>query len=650
MCGIAGAFHPDALSPAAIGAVRKMQSALIHRGPDGEGWFQSRRAVLAHRRLSIIDVDGGQQPLRGESAGVVAVVNGEVYNYVELRRELLARGARLRTQGDSEVVPWLYERDGANFVEALRGAYALALWDEDRQQLTLVRDRVGEKPLAYATGRDGTFYFASEIGALVASGMVPLDPDPIAINRYFHFRFVPEPATPLAAVRKLPAGHRLVLSPESPIPLPSAYWSVSQAAPLSRDPIELIRADLEEVGRIIVRSDVPVGVALSGGLDSSIVASLAARHAACPVKAFSVGYPGRPACDERADAAEFARHLGVEFVEVELEASEVVDGFDALVTDMAEPIADVAGSSYRAVMRAARREGIKVMFQGQGADELFWSYGWMRQALQENMTRDTRPGILDSLGTSLRARMHMPSISSPRRFAQWVVQGGGFVDALEQYERIRRGPEAPGVFWDVARPLRRIANEVARIAGPALAPQAGLEGVLASFPRRESGESWRRWLVRAIVGTYLLENGISQADRYSMAAGVEARLPFVDHVLVEHAVGLNDGRPDAVTPGKTWLRAAVADHIPSWVLSRPKRGFSPPTRDWVASLVRERGPSLATGELVTMGLLSRAGVQLLARPSGPFDRGLRDQIAYQTLVLEQWFKAMQTRLQESREL
>src|SRR5690606_26586674 len=125
-------------------------------------------------------------------------------------------------------------------------------------------------------------------------------------------------------------------------------------------------------------------------------------------------------------------------------------GFDALVTDMAEPIADVAGSSYRAVMRAARREGIKVMFQGQGADELFWSYGWMRQALQENVTRDTRPGILDSLGTSLRARMHMPSISSPRRFAQWVVQGGGFGDALEQYERIRRGPEAPGVFWDVA--------------------------------------------------------------------------------------------------------------------------------------------------------------------------------------------------------
>lgn len=644
MCGIAGAFHPDALSPTAVAAVRRMQAALAHRGPDGEGLFQSRRVALAHRRLSIIDLDGGRQPVRGEHEGVVAVVNGEVYNYVELRQALLARGARLRTVGDSEVVPWLYERDGERFVEALRGAYAFALWDEARQQLMLVRDRLGEKPLAYATGGDGTFYFASEIGALVASGMVPLDPDPVAINRYFHFRFVPEPATPLAAVRKLPAGHRLLLSPESPQPVPTPYWDVAHAPRLDRDPVEVIRGDLEDVGRIIVRSDVPVGVALSGGLDSSIVASLAVRHAAGPVKAFSVGYPGRPPCDERADASAFARHLGIDCIEVELDASDVVAGFDGLVADMAEPIADVAGSSYRAVMRAASREGIKVMFQGQGADELFWSYGWMRQALRENELRDGQPGYLQALAASLRDRMRGPPLGSPRGLAQWLVQGGGFADALAQAGRLRRGPEAAGAFWDVARPAGRIADAVAGIAGPRLAPEARLDGLLASFPRRGRGESWRRWLVRAILATYLLENGISQADRYSMATGVEARLPFVDHVLVEHAVGLNDACADAVAPGKRWLRAAVAQDIPEWVLNRPKRGFSPPTRDWVASLVRERGAELASGDLVGTGLLSREGARRLARPSGRFDRGLRDQIAYQTLVLEQWFRSMRARV------
>ena len=364
MCGIAGAFHPDRLSEAACEAVRRMQRALAHRGPDGDGWFQGRRIALAHRRLSIIDLSGGAQPLSGEDPGVVAIVNGEVYNYIELQQELAAAGARLRTRSDSEVIPFLYERDGDEFVHRLRGAYAAAIWDESRQRLLLLRDRLGEKPLLHATGDDGTVYFASEIGALVASGAIPVEPDFQAINRYFHFRFVPEPATPLRHVRKLPAGHVIALSPENPLPAPRQYWNVSTIAPLEGDPVAILRTDLEDIGRIIVRSDVPVGVALSGGLDSSIVASLAVRHSPGKVTAFSVGYAGRPACDERSDAAAFARHLGIDMVEVELAADDVVSGFDRLVADMGEPIADAAGSSYRALRQAARSAGSKVMFQG----------------------------------------------------------------------------------------------------------------------------------------------------------------------------------------------------------------------------------------------------------------------------------------------
>ena len=642
MCGIAGAFHPDRLSEAAFEAVRRMQRALGHRGPDGEGWFQGQRIALAHRRLSIIDLSGGAQPLAGERDGTVAIVNGEIYNYIELQQELAADGARLRTRSDSEVVPFLYERHGEDFVHRLRGAFAAAIWDESRQQLLLVRDRLGEKPLLYATGDDRTVYFASEIGALVASGAIPVEPDMEAINRYFHFRFVPEPATPLLHVRKLRAGHLMALSPDTPQPAPRQYWNVSAIPPLDGDPVEILRADLEDIGRIIVRSDVPVGVALSGGLDSSIVASLAVRHSPGKVTAFSVGYAGRPDCDERADASAFARHIGIDMVEVELAADDVVSGFDGLVADMGEPIADAAGSSYRALMQAARRAGIKVMFQGQGADELFWSYGWMRQALAENLARDARPGAWSALANSLRATLRMPMGHSPRAIAQWIVQGGGIVDALSRRERIRQADPEQALFWDVARPMDRIARSVSALAGDGLRDSATLAQARGAFRGRHPGDTWQRTLVRHILATYLLENGISQADRYSMAAGMEARLPFVDYKLVEHAVGLNDTRPDAVIPGKQWLRAAVAGDIPEWVLNRPKRGFSPPTNDWVAALVHARGESLTGGALVSAGILSEAGAQVLARPSGAFDRGLRDQLAYQSLVLEQWFRGMRS--------
>lgn len=637
MCGIAGAFHPDQLSDAACQAVRKMQRALARRGPDGEGWFQSRRVALAHRRLSIIDLEGGAQPLRGEQEGTVAIVNGEIYNYIELQQQLLADGAHLRTRSDSEVLPWLYERHGEAFVNQLRGAFAAAIWDERLQQLLLVRDRVGEKPLLYATGPDGTIYFASELMALVASGMISVEPDIGAINRYFHFRFMPEPATPLRDVRKLQAGHMLTLTPDSPRPQPRQYWDVAKIPPMQGDPVEIIREDLDDIGRIIVRADVPIGVALSGGLDSSIVASLAARHCTRKVTAFSVGYAGRPACDERNDALAFAQHLGIELVDVELSADDVVSGFESLVSDMGEPVADAAGSSYRALMQAARRAGIKVMMQGQGADELFWSYGWMRQALAENMLRESQPGALALLVDSLRNKLRLP-VSSLRGIAQWMVQGGGLSDALSRYERLSQTDNQQALFWDVARPMDRIAREISGLAGDSLRGSATLKQARAAFSGRSEGESWKQALVRFIMGTYLLENGISQADRYSMAAGVEARLPFVDYKLVEHAVGLNETQDDAVTPGKQWLRKAVANDIPEWVLNRPKRGFSPPTREWVAGLVRARGDSLVGGELVSMGVLSNAGAESLARPSGALDRGLRDQMAYQSLVLEQWFR------------
>ncbi len=254
----------------------------------------------------------------------------------------MVRTALARTrQSDAKGVPGSFERHGEDFVPRLvqAGRFAAAIWDESRQQLLLVRDRLGERPLLHATGADGTVYFASEINALVASGRAI---EPSRSTAGLRFRLRPRACNAADAMSGiLRAGHLIALSPDSPLPVPRQYWNVSAIPPLDGDPVEILRADLEDIGRIIVRSDVPVGVALSGGLDSSIVASLAARSCRSKATALCVGYEGRPESDERADASAFARHLGIDMIEVELISRDVVSGFDGLVADMGEPIADV---------------------------------------------------------------------------------------------------------------------------------------------------------------------------------------------------------------------------------------------------------------------------------------------------------------------
>lgn len=640
MCGIAGAFLAGGVLEADVASVMRMADAVAHRGPDGHGLFRDGCLVMAHRRLSVIDVPGGGQPLYNEDGSIAVIVNGEIYNYVELRRELMAHGVRFRTSSDSEVVPFLYEQFGDEFIHRLRGAFAIALWDERRQRLLLARDRVGEKPLMYACAPGGGVLFASEIAALVASGRVSVDLDYEAINKFFFFRFVPEPNTPLSAVKKVPAGHYLVVSKDEPEPRLQRYWEIADSPIIDADPVEVIRSELDEIGRVIVRADVPIGIALSGGLDSSIVASLAMRYSDRPPTAFSVGYTGRPECDERADAAAFAAHLGMKMVEVELSREDVVGGFPRLVRDMSEPIADIAGFGYQAVMCAAKNHGVKVMFQGQGADELFWGYGWMKRALQENVRKDRGGGRLSAAIGCIGAEGRLPSSLRPRELAQWLVEAGGLVGARECFARINNSDPLQLVFWDVARPFVRISAMLKSLSGAALGHVDPIPDARSAFRGRRPGESAELGLVRAIFATYLLENGISQADRYGMASGVEVRLPFVDYQLVEKVVRLRACRSDAGLEAKAWLRDAVKGELPDWVMKRPKRGFSPPTKQWVGQLLNVHGESLRDGYLVNAGVLSLSGASFLAQVAGRLERGLRDQMAYQALVLEHWYRSV----------
>ncbi|MEP6903038.1 MAG: asparagine synthase (glutamine-hydrolyzing), partial [Actinomycetota bacterium] len=373
------------LSPELKAAVSRMSAAQIHRGPDGEGEYYAETVALAARRLSIIDPLGGWQPLYNEDKSLALIINGEIYNYIELRNGLKAAGHEFLTDADGEVILHLYEENETDFINHLRGMFAFALWDNNRRRLILARDRMGEKPL-YLFERDGQILFASELKSLLHSRLVPFELDPSAVNLYFHYQYVPEPLTPIKGVRKLDAAKMLIVDTENWQIEEKTYWKMEDAPPLEGEPRNLIRQKLEEVSELIVRSDVPIGVALSGGLDSSVVAAFAV-HKQPNLFAFCVGYAGRPESDERCDAETFARFLKVPFFDVELDTQTIVNFFPELNLWRDDPIADIAGFGYYAVMQLAREHGVPVVLQGQGGDELFWGYPQLRAAVEENFKK-----------------------------------------------------------------------------------------------------------------------------------------------------------------------------------------------------------------------------------------------------------------------
>ena len=298
MCGITGIVSNDPVKQLDLDRVIQMSEAMVHRGPDGAGEFHDRHVALAMCRLSIIDVAHGWQPLYNEDQSIVLIANSEIYNYVELCSTLRTRGHQFRTGSDSEVIVHLYEEHGADCVQHLRGMFAFALWNQRSRTLLLARDRMGEKPL-YLYEQKGQLTFASELKSLLRSGLVSFELDPVAVDLYFHYQYVPEPMTPLKGIRKLPAAHTLTVTSDPWEVREACYWRMEDAPALHEDPATLIRNELEAVSDIVIRSDVPVGIGLSGGIDSSAVAALASRKYPGKIHAFSVGYPGYPPCDER---------------------------------------------------------------------------------------------------------------------------------------------------------------------------------------------------------------------------------------------------------------------------------------------------------------------------------------------------------------
>ena len=637
MCGISGIVSRDGLAPDDLERVAAMSRALIHRGPDDSGCFGASHVALASRRLSIIDLGGGRQPLYNEDRSLALVANGEIYNHAELRRQLEARGHRFKTGSDCEAILHAYAEYGPACVERLRGMFAFALWDDARRRLVLARDPLGEKPL-YLYERDGRLLFASEMKALLRSGEVPFELDPEAVDLYFHYQYVPEPRTALKGVRKLDAARLLVIDVEPWRVEESCYWRMEDAPPLDGDAPALIREQLETVGALVTRADVPVGVALSGGLDSSVVAAVAARQRPGELHAFSVGYPGRPeGVDERDEARAFARHLDLPFHEVEVETQAVVEFFPELSYWRDDPVADYSGHGYYAVMHKAREHGVPVMLQGQGGDELFWGYPHLRRAALESVEKAALHG--GGPGAPLRyLKPAAPASLSRESLSAWARDLGGARSGWRRMREHRASPAGRLLFYDLLPDFDAAAEGVGGLyAGPfAERLEEGSASSLFTLP-----QPWPRVdvaLTRLVCDTYLRANGVAQGDRLAMASSVELRLPLLDRQLVETVIGLRKARTDLRLPPKAWLRRAVEGLLPEWVLNRPKRGFAPPVGEWHRALFDAHGESLRGGYLVESGVLKPEAADMLA--SGPFPSGLTSPLSFKALVLEHWSRRM----------
>lgn len=597
MCGIVGIISLTPLTESERHTVSKMNQALVHRGPDSQGITGDARVTLAMRRLSIIDVLGGRQPLYNETGTVAVVCNGEIYNYVELRDALIKKGHRFSSKSDVEVIVHLYEDMGMEFLTMLRGMFAMALWDADKGRVVLVRDRMGEKPLYWYRDPRGRLWFSSEMKSLL-QGIREYQPtlSLSSVRLFLTYQYVPEPRTMFEGVFKLPAGHYLDVSTDRLDANPQPYWNYLAVPETDGNPIHLVRHEIEAACRVMGRSDVPVGVALSGGVDSAAVAAVSAKSYPGTLQAFSVGYEGRPETDERAKAAEIADYLKIPFFEIELAINDVVRRLPDLAWAMDDPIADIAGFGYYAVSELARDHGVPVLLSGLGGDELFWGYPWIRDLVVEHERHRTS----SSPAAWLRKMLAPQSKRQQNLVLSQLHEELRVADAWSR----KLLASAPG-----ARPLSDLAEESIQYA---------------------EDESLALPLSHLLNRTWLVSNCLALADRVSMAHSVEMRLPLLDVRLVELVVGLRKhGLTDWDKPHKWLLIEAVKDMVPERILARPKQGFTPPVREWYEAIRQRYGCLVRAGWLVERGVIKKDRVE-------SYFKRASSQTIYKLVLLEVW--------------
>jgi asparagine synthase (glutamine-hydrolysing) len=635
MCGIAGICQLDreALPPQSVQWVKAMSAALAHRGPDDQGCWQGTRACFGHRRLSIIDLSGGGQPMSTADRSLTIVTNGEIYNFAALRAELEKSGARFWSQSDTEVILEAYRLWGTDCLQHLEGMFAFALWDERQQRLFCARDRFGKKPFFY-TIQQGQFFFASQINALEQVPDLQLTVDPKAIMRYLAYEYVPTPETIYKEVHSLQPAHFLLL--ENNDLQCCRYWDMPWPDENDRRPIQTLCEELRFLlDRAVQRrmiSDVPLGVFLSGGIDSSIVTGLMASHSVTPVRSFSIAFQ-EASYDESPYARIVAEAFATEHQEAQLAAHECADSLPMLVSRMDVPMAD-ASLAPTYFLSGITREHVAVALGGDGADELWAGY--------EHYIAFQLAQYYNHIPKILRKALIEP-------LCRLLPGSAGYINPRLAVQTFLRAAHAPA--WQrVQTMLTALTPDMQKsILDTAIQQEnaAFLEPETLFAPTREHYEHWQPAelaspLARAFhvyVRQFLLDDILVKVDRCSMLHSLEVRAPFLDRDVAEFTARLPLRHKLHHFQRKWLLKKAFADLLPPQILRRNKRGFQIPVSQWLRERLRPLlEDMLAPETLKKQGIFQAQAVQELIRQHMSGQADLRKPL-WTLLVFQLWWQA-----------
>ncbi len=571
MCGIAGIVGPPGQAVDRP-VLQRMCDSIVHRGPDSEGFFVEDNVGLGMRRLSIIDLSSGEQPIHNEDRTVWVVFNGEIYNYRQLRQELEAAGHRFYTNSDTETLVHLYEQYGERFAERLNGMFCFALYDRVKGRLVIARDRIGEKQIYYSW-KDGVLTFGSEIKCVLKSGLVSRDLDFQAIDQYFRFLYIPQPRTAFREIRELPPATFMVLD-QGKEPRFETYWRLSFSPKATgQDTVQLVESVREQFERSVrsrMVSDVPLGVLLSGGIDSSAVAAVMVKVSSEQVRTFTIGYEGAGnVYDERAHARAFAEHFGTEHHEFVIKP-DIVELLPKLVRSFDQPFGDSSAVANYYVFQETRKH-LKVVLTGLGGDEVFAGYERHMAVRAHDVLTHTPAWLREHL---------LPGL------VEWLPEpagGGRWTDRVKRFARAARESSRAAylgyVTWFDDELRKELYSESMQHS---VGTVSGAEQFLHVFD--SSGDS--KVLSKALFAdtlTYLPGDLLVLTDRMSMASSVEARAPFIDHELVELVAAIPAAEKMRGFDKKSLLKQAIAPILPPEILKRPKKGFTIPLTLWLRS-------------------------------------------------------------------
>jgi asparagine synthase (glutamine-hydrolysing) len=626
MCGLTGIFDTTGTRPVNPGILTAMNDSIAHRGPDGDGFLIEPGIGLGHRRLAIIDLEGGAQPLFNETGDVAVVFNGEIYNYRETMAELIRLGHRFSTESDTEVIVHGWEEWGPACLNRFRGMFAFALWDRRRQTLFLARDRLGKKPLYYTLLPDGQLVFGSEMRALLCHPDVARRIDPLAVEGYLALGYVPEPGSIYENIRKLPAAHCLTVERGKTMPQPRRYWTLRFAPrPMNEDDaaVELIER-LRESTRLRLVSDVPLGAFLSGGVDSSGVVAMMAGLQTDPVNTFAIGFGG--ADDELIHAQAVADRYHTHHV-AERASVDYLDAIDAQAVIFGEPFGDSSAIPTGRVSELARR-GVTVALSGDAGDELFAGYRRYRFHMAAQAMRGRIPAMLRGPLFGLLGSLYPKLDGAPRWLrAKTTLQELSVDEAEGYYRTVCKIPDA----------MRHSLMSKSALAALGGYRPAGLIRTAMADAGTDDPLARAQF---ADIQTYLVGDILTKVDRASMAHSLEVRAPMLDHELVEWAATVPRDLKIRSIGGKYILKRALQPYVPHENLYRTKQGFATSLAaqfrgkgaDRVRTLLRD--PAFADS-----GLFDPAGVSAMI---DRHDKGLYDhsQAIWSLLMFGGWLRSV----------